>query len=235
MLTEGLMKFLRALLFFAATLFIYLFIPLLGWGLGHLQAYFTSTPRLGYAVVVGLFSLAVAIQAHYSTSGIRGGTGEQGKLVLRQRAVRILLIFALYLALFFIPFFDRHSVGVFPAPGGIRWLGVAFSALGYSLIFLSGLALGRQYSQDVTIQKDHQLISHGVYRTIRHPRYLGIIALAIGVSLLFRSWIGLIATLVFTSVLLYRIRDEEASMQKEFGSQWEAYCQCTWRLIPYMY
>ena len=229
------MKFLRAILFFAGTVVIYLLIPLLGWGLGYLAEFFAFSPRLVYSVVVGLFGLAVGIQAYASTLGIRGGKGEQEKFVFRQHIVRILLIIALYITLFFIPLFDRLGIGVFSAAVGFNWLGVIFSATGYLLIFLSGLALGRQYSQDVTIQEDHQLITGGVYRFIRHPRYLGIVALSIGVSLVFRSWIGLLATVIFWGVLLYRIRDEEATMRLEFGAQWDSYCQHSWRLFPYVY
>ena len=229
------MKFLRAMLFFAGTVVIYLLIPLLGWGPGYLAEFFAFSPRLVYSVVVGLFGLAVGIQAYASILGIRGGKGEQEKFVFRQHIVRILLIIALYITLFFIPLFDRLGIGVFSAAVGFNWLGVIFSATGYSLIFLSGLALGRQYSQDVTIQEGHQLITGGVYRFIRHPRYLGIVALSIGLSLVFRSWIGLLATVIFWGVLLYRIRDEEATMRLEFGVQWDSYCQHSWRLFPYVY
>jgi protein-S-isoprenylcysteine O-methyltransferase Ste14 len=97
------------------------------------------------------------------------------------------------------------------------------------------LALGRQYSADVTIQKEHHLITSGVYRLIRHPRYLGVIALSTGVSCVFRSWIGLLTSLFFVAVLIFRIKDEEATMHKEFGVQWEAYVKRSWRLIPYIY
>jgi len=229
------MKFLRAILFFIATLLIYLGVTLLGWGLGDLAGFFSSAPRLGYAIVVGLFSLAVGAQAYGSTEGIRGGKGEEGKFVFRQRLVRIGLVLALYIALFFIPFFDRRGFGVFGNSDIVRWLGVVLSALGFSLVFWSGLTLGRQYSADVTIQEGHHLITHSIYRYIRNPRYLGVIALSIGVSCIFRSWVGLIASLLFLVILLYRIKDEESLMHKEFGGEWEAYCQRSWRLIPYLY
>jgi protein-S-isoprenylcysteine O-methyltransferase Ste14 len=229
------MKFLRAILFFIATLLIYLGVTLLGWGLGDLAGFFSSAPRLEYAIVVGLFSLAVGVQAYGSTEGIRGGKGEEGKFVFRQRLVRIGLVLALYIALFFIPFFDRRGFGVFGNSDIVRWLGVVLSALGFSLVFWSGLALGRQYSADVTIQEGHHLITHSIYRYIRNPRYLGVIALSIGVSCIFRSWVGLIASLLFLVILLYRIKDEESLMHKEFGGEWEAYCQRSWRLIPYLY
>ncbi len=229
------MKILRLILFFIATLLIYLGVPLLGWGFGDLAGYFSSIPRLGYALVVGLFGLALGIQAYTSTQGIRGGKGEETKFVFRQRVVRIVLVLSLYLALFFIPFFDRRIILVLSEAVGLRWLGMALCAMGFALVFGSGVALGRQYSADVTIQTDHQLITKGVYRFIRHPRYLGVIALSIGVSCLFRSWIGLIATIIFLVILLYRIRDEEAVMHQEFSGAWEEYCQHSWRLLPYIY
>lgn len=229
------MKFSRTILFFIATLLIYLGVVLIGWGAGDLAGFFSSAPRLGYAVVVGLFSLAVGVQAFSSTEGIRGRKGEEGKLVFRQRLVRIVLELSLYFALFFIPFFDRRGIIVFGDSDIARWLGVVLSAAGFTLVFWSGLALGRQYSADVSIQEGHHLITSSIYRTIRHPRYLGVIILSIGVSCIFRSWIGLVASLIFLGILLYRIKDEEALMQKEFGGEWEAYCKHSWRLIPYLY
>ena len=229
------MKLLRAGIFFIATGLLYLGVPLLGWGIGHVSGYFSSTPRVGYAVVVGLFSLVVGVHAFGSTEGIRGGKGEAGKLVFRQRIVRIVLVLSLYTALFFIPFFDRRGIGVLSSENLVRWLGVALSAVGFALVLLSGLALGRQYSADVTIQKEHQLITSGVYRLIRHPRYLGVIALSLGISCIFRSWFGLLASVIFLVILLYRISDEEDTLHKEFGKVWETYCRHSWCLIPYIY
>jgi protein-S-isoprenylcysteine O-methyltransferase Ste14 len=225
----------RSFLFCLATLLMYLGWPLLGWGLVSLPQFFASAARWGYASVVLLFSLAVGIQAYQGVEGIRGKSGEKGKLVIRQSIVRYMLELSLYIALFFIPFFDRRSTGVFTEMVTLRWVGVVFCAIGYGLIYWSGFALGRQYSADVTIQENHHLVTENVYRYIRHPRYLGIVALSIGISLTFRSWIGLLATLFFMGLLIYRIRDEEAMMYKEFGLEWEAYCKCSWRLIPFLH
>ncbi len=46
------MKFLRTILFSIVTLLIYLGVPLVSWGLGDLTGYFSTIPRLGYAIVV---------------------------------------------------------------------------------------------------------------------------------------------------------------------------------------
>jgi len=99
------MSFLRLVTFFIATGLLYLGIPLLGWGLDDVIGYSSNAARLGYALLVGLFSLAVGLQAFSSTEGIRGRKGEAGKFVFRQRIVRVVLVLSLYIALFFYPFF----------------------------------------------------------------------------------------------------------------------------------
>ena len=231
----GIMKVLRSVVFFFATVFLYLGLPLLGWGLGSLDEFFASLPRQGYALIIVVFGLAVGLQAYSGTEGIRGKKGEAEKLVFRQTIVRYVLEISLFVALIFIPFFDRRGIGVFNDNNALRWLGMVFCLLGYGLIFWSGVALGRQYSADVTIQENHHLITSSVYRFIRHPRYSGIMGIALGISGLFRSWIGLIAGVFFLVLLLYRIKDEEATLHKEFGAEWEAYCTRSWRLIPYVF
>ena len=75
----------------------------------------------------------------------------------------------------------------------------------------------------------------GLYRYVRHPRYLGAVLTGFGLALTFRSWIGLLVATAFIGVIALRIRDEEAFMQQEFGPEWEAYCQHSWRLIPFLY
>jgi protein-S-isoprenylcysteine O-methyltransferase Ste14 len=229
------MKILRAVLFLLSTVLLYLGLPLLGWGLDDLGGFFSIAPRAGYALAVGLFGAAVGVQAFHGTEGIRGGKGEEAKWNRRESAVRIVLVVVLYLAITFIPFADRRGIGVLAENSAVRWLGVAFCLLGYVLIFWSGLALGRQYSAEVTIQKDHQLITSGPYRWIRHPRYAGIVALALGLSLAFRSWIGLAVGLAILGVLLFRIHDEEALLHREFGEKWETYTHKSWRMVPWIF
>jgi len=78
-------------------------------------------------------------------------------------------------------------------------------------------------------------LTDGPYRFIRHPRYLGGVIQGIGLSLLFRSWIGLALTSVFLFIVLFRIQDEEALMREAFGAAWAQYCKKSWRLVPFLY
>ncbi len=229
------MKYLRAVGVLLSTAILYLGLPLLGWGVNDLQGFLSLYPRAGYALVVATFSLLVGIQALNSIEGITGSSGVESKLIRRQSIIGHVLVLILYLALIFLPFSDRHNIGSIVYDQTLRWIGLALCAFGYLLIFWSGLALGRQYSVEVTIQKDHQLITSGPYRTIRHPRYLGILSLAFGMSLLFNSLIGLAIYPLIIWLIIDRIKDEEYLMQKEFGDTWRTYCQKTWRLIPYIF
>jgi protein-S-isoprenylcysteine O-methyltransferase Ste14 len=229
------MKYLQAIGSFIVTLLIYLGLPLLGWGINDLPSFFSSCPRLGYAVLLIFLALAVGWQAIYAPEGFRGSRGDKSKRLQRQSIVTTGLIFILFGALYFLPFADRHGVGVMIGNQALRWSGLVLAALGLALIFWSGVALGKMYSAEVTIQKKHHLVTTGLYYYIRHPRYLGVIFVALGLSLLFRSWIGLIVSIPLLVVLVFRIKDEEAVLSEEFGLEWEVYRKQSWRLIPYLY
>lgn len=93
--------------------------------------------------------------------------------------------------------------------------------------------LGRQFTSRVTILEDHALVRDGIYRTIRHPSYLGQILILVGLGALMANGISLVAAPLFTTVaLLGRIRVEERSLAERFGQAYEDYRRSSWRLLP---
>lgn len=232
---DNVKKYLRAIQFSVGTPLIYLAPPLLGWGLDDLAGFFSLSPRLGYAVLVVLLGMVAGYQAMDRLEGLKGGKGKADKLVRRQSIVKVVIICLMYVFLAVVPFADRRGLGVMFEGEALRWAGLVLAGAGFALIFRSGFALGRFYSADVTVQKNHRLITTGLYRYLRHPRYLGGILFAIGFSALFRSWVGLAGSAIFVGVILFRIKDEEALMHHEFGQEWETYCKQSWRLMPYLY
>lgn len=229
------MKILHALRFFIGTPLIYLLPSLLGWGLKDLAGYFASAPRLTYGILVGLLGLGVTIQGLIAPEGIRGGVGEKEKRIARQTVVKIIIILVMYGGLIFLPFADRRGLAVWSEAEAPRWAGLALVAMGFGLVLWSGIALGRFYSADVTLQPQHCLITTGLYSVLRHPRYLGVLLLTLGLALLYRSWVGLAALLPVLGVVLFRIHDEERLLHRTFAAEWEAYCQRSWRLLPFIY
>src|SRR4030042_4920424 len=147
------MKIVQGVGFLLATGAIYLGVPLLGGGAGAPAGFFASAPRAAYAGVVLLFGLAVGLQAIEHPEGIRGGKEQEGKRVPRQHGVRLAIVSALYGGLFLLPFADRRALLVMAETSAVRWAGLLFAALGCGMVFWSGVSLGRQYSQEVTLQE----------------------------------------------------------------------------------
>jgi protein-S-isoprenylcysteine O-methyltransferase Ste14 len=117
----------------------------------------------------------------------------------------------------------------------VRWAGVILFTLGGILRLWPVFILGRRFSGLVAIQKDHHLVTGGIYKTIRNPSYLGLLISVVGWALAFRSILGLALAAMFVPVLIGRMRSEERLLSGYFGAEYEAYRAHSWRLIPHVY
>ncbi len=114
-------------------------------------------------------------------------------------------------------------------------VGLAFIVIGLTICLVAAATLRRFYSSTLVIRKDHQLITHGVYRFVRHPIYLGTIMVSIGVPVCVSSLYGLLIMLALVPLFLNRIRIEERMLTGEFGDAYRAYQNTTSKLIPFIY
>jgi protein-S-isoprenylcysteine O-methyltransferase Ste14 len=114
----------------------------------------------------------------------------------------------------------------------IRWLGVLLFAAGGALRIWPVFVLGNRFSGLVAIQPGHTLVTSGVYGIIRHPSYLGLLINSLGLSLAFRSGVGVLLTVLLIPTLLARIHAEENLLCSQFGDDYNAYRSRTWRVIP---
>lgn len=110
-------------------------------------------------------------------------------------------------------------------------------AVGVSAFLLRGAArraLGQMWSVHVEIRTEHQLVQSGPYRFVRHPIYTGAILEILGAVIILQANLTLLLALfVYTPVLLWRIRTEEAAMAAHFGPAWQEYCRRTPPLLPF--
>jgi predicted MFS family arabinose efflux permease len=121
--------------FLSITIAIYLGLPLLGWRLDDLSGFFSLHQRLCYSVIIVILGFLVGYQAVETLEEIRGGRGQNGRLVQRQRIVRILVSSLLYLGLVFVPFADRRSIGVMVSSLTARRFGFVLFMFGIGLVF----------------------------------------------------------------------------------------------------
>ncbi|HEY1124497.1 MAG TPA: isoprenylcysteine carboxylmethyltransferase family protein [Sphingobium sp.] len=119
------------------------------------------------------------------------------------------------------------------APNPVMYVAsAAVSVLGLALALWARSALGRNWSYQVTLKQDHELITDGPYAAIRHPIYTAVILLFIGIMLLIPSICAVIGTGLIVWSCWVKLRQEEALMLKQFPDSYPAYMARTKRLVP---
>jgi protein-S-isoprenylcysteine O-methyltransferase Ste14 len=110
----------------------------------------------------------------------------------------------------------------------------AFTAAGALTLFrLTHKALGKLWSVSLQIKQAHQLVTHGIYTSLRHPMYSAFWLMALAQALLLANWIAALSGLFGFGFLFFsRIGPEEHMMEAAFGEEWRQYCKRTWRIIP---
>jgi protein-S-isoprenylcysteine O-methyltransferase Ste14 len=106
----------------------------------------------------------------------------------------------------------------------------AGAALGVS----GALVLGKSLTPFPKPPAQAQLVRHGIYATIRHPLYAGLIALSFGWACLWGSGRGAAPALVQTVLLDAKARREERWLREKFPS-YNEYATQVRRLIPLIY
>jgi protein-S-isoprenylcysteine O-methyltransferase Ste14 len=202
----------------------YVGLAILGWG-GFWP--FFSHPAL---IALVLVTIALSVVAFFAGGNLSPGVREA-------RGNRwVIAIFAVigFLNAYLPAYTDRKELWTIDGEM-IRWLGVLLFAAGGALRIWPVFVLGQRFSGLVAIQPGHTLVTSGVYGVIRHPSYLGLLINSLGWSLVFRSGVGVILTLLLIPPLLARISAEENLLSDQFGGEYSAYCTHTWRLIPGIY
>ncbi len=100
--------------------------------------------------------------------------------------------------------------------------GVPLMAAGSVLAASSVRALGR----------GGRVVTHGPYRWLRHPFYLGVLLLLLGEIVALRAWPALILLFVAYRLTVKRARNEEHNLRLESGRAYDAYAARVPFLLP---
>jgi protein-S-isoprenylcysteine O-methyltransferase Ste14 len=105
-----------------------------------------------------------------------------------------------------------------------QWLRVMMMIIG-DLILIFGcwvnlkgrMVLGKNWSNQIKIYKDHYLVTNGVYQIVRHPLYASIVWMFFGASLIYVNYLSFLANIfIFVPFMYYRAKQEEGLLIKEF-------------------
>ncbi len=118
-------------------------------------------------------------------------------------------------------------------PAWAGWVGATVLAAAIGLLWMTHVALGLNWSPTLQVRKEHSLITHGVYRRVRHPMYAAHCLWGIAQVLLLQNWIAGPSMLVSSIPLfLLRIPREEQMLLEHFGQEYRLYMNRTGRIIP---
>ncbi len=192
---------------------------------------------------------------------VRRGTGVRDPSFLIQRAPQIAMGLVLSLAMvsfeaiefaigngepaFGKSLFEKHQgllpiaslALVLPTSVGavVSWLGVAWAALGSTLLVSGMYTLRESFSTDSEILPDQSLYQGGPYRFLLHPIYAGWVHFLFGTATTTLS--PIVAALAFTVVVplfIHRAKHEEEQLLATFGAKFVEFATSRhWRrLIP---
>jgi protein-S-isoprenylcysteine O-methyltransferase Ste14 len=130
-----------------------------------------------------------------------------------------------------------NGVGSFAALAPLLgYLGCLIAASGLTIRLVAVATLRKQFTTTVAIVAQHEIIETGIYRSIRHPAYLGLLATLLGFGLASGNWLTLaVAVVLPTAGILYRIHVEERALLSHFGPAYQEYAGRTKRLLPGIY
>jgi protein-S-isoprenylcysteine O-methyltransferase len=132
---------------------------------------------------------------------------------------------------------QRGSIGRMSLPASLlNSLALSLLLCGLAIRWAAILTLGKYFTVNVAIARDHRIIQSGPYRFVRHPSYSGLLLAFVGMGLSFHNWLSLVILVVpIAAALALRIAVEERALRAAFGAEYDSYSARTWRLIPWLH
>lgn len=190
---------------------------------------------LGFRLTLGVLLAAVlAVRIVYQVNAVRNlpkATFMESKFNMAARALAGFS--GIFMLVVWLAAPQKMRWSSLPLPDWLRWTGTAVGVISVVGLLWIHRALGQNFSGNLHVQTDHQLVTAGPYRWVRHPMYVVFYGLALAFFLLTANWfIGLSWFVVLTLVMLSRVRREETVMLERFGDRYREYAARTGRFLP---
>jgi protein-S-isoprenylcysteine O-methyltransferase Ste14 len=111
-------------------------------------------------------------------------------------------------------------------------IGAALTVIGILFACWARFHLGRNWSGNITIKSDHELIRTGPYARIRHPIYTGIFIAILGMCFVTDLWRSVLGFALIILGFWIKARREEAVLAQEFGPKFTEHQRLTGMFLP---
>jgi len=78
------------------------------------------------------------------------------------------------------------------------------------------------------VGQEEKLVTTGIYSKIRHPMYIGLVLLHIGLPLIFKGFIACLSTIIWAGFIAVWSRFEDKNLERQFGRKYIEYKKRTW-------
>lgn len=117
-------------------------------------------------------------------------------------------------------------------PNWLRWLGVIGATSSVLLVAWIHRTLGKQYSAEFAIQKDHVLVTTGPYARTRHPMYTALNMFSVSMAITTSNLLVLLFAILVVLPFPWIARVEEQMLLETFGDDYREYMRRTGRFFP---
>jgi len=167
---------------------------------------------------------------------LTGRTGRRRGATRGDRGSNVLIFGSMFAAFFIM----GVTASVSPARmAGDVWAifagGIVLACAGIGLRLWAIRVLGPWFRAVITTAPDQPVVDRGPYSLIRHPSYAGALVTVLGAALCFADWLSLLAVVPVFFAYVYRIRVEEAALEKQLGPAYTSYRERTKRLVPFVF
>ena len=119
-------------------------------------------------------------------------------------------------------------------PGWICRIAAVIFIVAY-LFYAEVLRENSYLSRIVEVDEGQQLIDKGLYGVVRHPMYLSTLFLFLTIPIILGSLYSFVIFLAYPFIIVYRIINEERSLEKELEGYMEYKEKVKYRLIPFVW
>jgi protein-S-isoprenylcysteine O-methyltransferase Ste14 len=112
---------------------------------------------------------------------------------------------------------------------------IILAVSGMVVAVMARRTLAGNWSGEVVVKKDHELIQTGVYAYARHPIYTGFLLLMLGTALLVGTPVAFMILIVMALGVRSKSRKEEILMIRCFPDQYPDYQARVKAIIPFIW
>jgi protein-S-isoprenylcysteine O-methyltransferase Ste14 len=98
----------------------------------------------------------------------------------------------------------------------LEYAGIAMIAAGLVLLFAGFKGLGKSLTANPVPNEEGVLVTTGIYSIVRHPIYLGLLIITLGLVVSSGVWSQIIVWAALVMLLTYKMRWEETLLSKKY-------------------